>query len=182
MQVKETGKALTTLEQFLGMQGGKKTTQKQTLISPMQQNRYPLCDPRPFEVTGKTSWLGNLTVYVAIPVPWGLSKAWFYCQRGSDTLSQHLTGTLKEQLFLLEVEIAAVNCSQDRCRQQRFGTEEMSPCSKAHQSPPLPYIRKGIRVPVWFMVFNSLLQEKSTFVSMTQTPTEDCVAIPQKAV
>lgn len=47
-------------------------------------------------------------------------------------LPQHLTGTMNEQLFLflLEEETVAASCSRDRCKQQRFGTEEMSPCGQ----------------------------------------------------
>lgn len=85
-------------------------------------------------------------------------------------LSQHLTGTMNEQLFLilLEEETVAVSCSRDRCKQQRFGTEEMSPCG---QISPLPLQRMCLKKGPYFSMIcgesdDSSPQQKSLRLSV----------------
>lgn len=118
-------------------------------------------------------------MHAAIPVLWP-----DYRQPGGDMLSQHLTGTMKEQLFLflLEEETAAVSCSQDRCKQQIWHWRHVTLWQgKSVASPLSGCARRGVCLPVWFMVFNSPCQQKSTCLSVRlKTPTENCVAIPQK--
>lgn len=100
-------------------------------------------------------------------------------------LPQHLTGTMNEQLFLflLEEKTVAVSCSQDRYKQQRFGTEEMSPCGQISCLPlQRMCLKKGPCFSITYGVQFTTSAEEPMFVSMTQTPTENCGAVSQKAI
>lgn len=174
MQVKEIGKALTALEQFLGMRGGggvggTNKKNNQTLIFSTQQNRYPLCDPCPFVVTGETSWLGGLTVHVPIPVPCSLSKArllsarWWHAITAPDRNCEGATlpfpfrrGDCSSQLFSRQVQATEIWHWRDVTLRQ----------GKSVTSPPSTCARKEVCIPVWFMVFNSHLQQRSTCLSV----------------
>lgn len=113
------------------MQRGKKKKHRQTLICPAQRSRYPPWNPCPFKVTGETLWAGSVTA-CCCSCPRGLPRVPLLPARrwhATTAPDRNHEGTALPLPYSTTRSwgTAPVSCSQDRCRQQRFGTEEMSP-------------------------------------------------------
>lgn len=121
---------------------------------------------------GQGVWL-----HAAVPVL-GVSQGSRCCQPGGDTPPQHLTGTTKEPLFLfLIAQLDHGGPHQSAALKTGAGNRDLA-LKRCHlgarQTPFKSMCQEEVPVLVWFMAFDLLLQQMSTFASMAQTPADRC--------